>query len=102
MQPPRHQYHVYFMSNKKDGVLYIGVTSFLEQRIHQHKTGHYKGFSKKYNLHALVYSEEFKYVNDAIKREKQLKNWRREWKIELVEKDNPEWLDLATDWVWEA
>lgn len=98
---PLHEYHVYFISNKRDGVIYISVTSFLKRRIQEHKTGKYKGFSKKYNAHSLVYYEEFKYINDAIKREKQLKNWRRSWKVDLIEKENPEWLDLATDWMWE-
>jgi len=79
----------------KNGTLYIGMTNDLERRMFEHKNKLYKGFSKKYGLNKLMYFENFQYVNDAIKREKQLKNWNRSWKIELIEKDNKDWNDLS-------
>jgi len=82
------------MSNKKDGVLYIGVTSDLIKRVYEHKDELHDGFSKKYNTKKLVYYEVYDDINEAIKREKQLKKWNRSWKIELVESMNNEWKDL--------
>ncbi len=64
----------------------------------EHKSGVIQGFSSRHKLHYLVYAEFYQYVNDAIKREKQLKNWRRQWKIDLIESENKEWEDLAADW----
>lgn len=92
------QYYTYIITNKKDGVLYIGVTNNIERRITEHKRGSTKGFSKRYNLDKLVYFETHQYINDAIKREKNMKKWKREWKIKLIEKNNPNWEDLAKDW----
>lgn len=66
--------------------------------MYEHKNGINEGFSKRYGLNKLVYFEQFQYVNDAIKREKQLKNWRRQWKIDLIEEENGNWNDLAFDW----
>ena len=86
---------IYILSNKKGGVLYIGVTSNLPQRVHQHQTDQVDGFSQKYNLHNLIYFEMHDAMLDAISREKQLKCWNREWKVRLIEKVNPEWLDLS-------
>jgi putative endonuclease len=86
---------IYMLSNKKGGVLYIGVTSNLPKRVYQHQTHQLNGFSKKYNLNNLVYFEMHDAMLDAISREKQLKHWNREWKIRLIEKANPEWLDLS-------
>ena len=86
---------VYILSNKKGGVLYIGVTGNLPKRVYQHQTHPVEGFSKKYNLHNLVYFEMHSVMLDAILREKQLKHWNRDWKIRLIEKTNPEWLDLS-------
>lgn len=82
------------MSNKKDGVLYIGVTSDIVKRVYEHKNGFVDGFTKHYNLKNLVYYEVYEEIEEAIKREKQLKNWHRDWKIELVNKQNPNWEDL--------
>lgn len=82
------------MTNRPRGVLYIGVTNNLAGRVWEHKEGIIEGFTKKYNLKELVYHEEFEDVNSAIAREKQLKLWSREWKIELIEKVNPNWDDL--------
>ena len=87
-------YYVYILANKKNGTLYIGVTGDLLKRIHEHKNGLVKGFTKKYRVHRLVYYEQGKDINSAIEREKRIKKWRRQWKIELIEKANPDWKDL--------
>ena len=87
----------YILSNKRNGVLYIGVTSDLLKRTYQHKYHVVNGFSKKYNLNKLIYFEMHESMNDAIAREKQLKKWNRAWKIKLIETINPEWLDLSKD-----
>ena len=93
-----YQYYVYIITNKKDGVIYIGVTNDLERRMFEHKNKLVKSFSSKYNLDKLVYFEQYSSVNEAIKREKQLKKWNRHWKIDLIKKDNPKWNDLAKRW----
>ena len=78
--------------------MYIGVTNDLERRMFEHKNKLVSGFTAKYNVNKLMYFEDFQYVNDALKREKQLKNWNRQWKIDLIEKENKEWKDLSIDW----
>jgi len=88
------QYYVYIVTNKKQGVLYIGVTGDIIKRVYEHKSGLIKGFTKKYNANKLVYYEIHNDVKEAITKEKQMKKWNRQWKIELIEKDNPEWNDL--------
>ena len=90
-------YHVYILTNKRNGALYIGVTSNLLERVDQHKRGIYDGFTKKYSINKLVYYETFENINDAIAREKQLKKFNRKWKIELIEKENPTWRDIYDD-----
>jgi putative endonuclease len=85
---------IYILSNKPNGTLYIGVTSNLIQRIWQHKNDLVEGFSKRYATHSLVYYEQYKDIYTAISREKQLKKWKRQWKIDLIEKENTGWLDL--------
>ena len=87
--------YVYILASKKNGTLYIGVTSDIERRIAEHKAGLIPGFTQKYNVNMLVFLEEYQSTKEAIEREKQLKNWRRSWKIALIEKTNPEWRDLA-------
>jgi len=87
-------YYIYILASKKNGTLYIGVTSNLVQRIHQHKTGAVEGFTKKYAVDLLVYFEETEDINSGIAREKNLKAWKRQWKIDLIEKNNPDWKDL--------
>ena len=82
------------MSSKPNGTLYIGVTSDLGKRIWEHKQKIVKGFTKKYSVDKLVYYEEFANINDAILREKRLKKWNRDWKLDLIEKLNPCWSDL--------
>ncbi len=85
---------VYLLASKRNGTLYIGVTSNLPARIWQHRNDQIDGFTRKYRVHRLVYFELHEEMTAAIQREKQLKKWRRAWKIELIEKDNPEWRDL--------
>ena len=70
----------------------------MERRIFEHKNKLHPGFTVKYNLNNLVYFEEYQYVNEAILREKRIKKWKRQWKINLISKENPEWRDLAADW----
>jgi putative endonuclease len=82
------------MTNKKDGVLYTGITNSIARRAYEHKNGLCEGFTKKYNLKILVYYEMFNDAEVAIKREKDLKGWSRNWKIKLIEKTNPQWIDL--------
>ncbi|MEE4350525.1 MAG: GIY-YIG nuclease family protein [Pacificimonas sp.] len=89
---------VYILPNRKDGTLYIGVTNDIERRVSEHRGGAVKGFDAKYNLIRLVHYETFATIDDAIVREKPLKRWRRSWKINLIEADNPDWRDLAADW----
>ena len=91
-------YYVYILAGKKHGTLYIGVTNNLERRVYEHKKKMVSGFSKKYNVDKLVFFESTSDINSAIQREKQLKNWNREWKVALIESDNPTWTDLSKDW----
>ena len=88
------QFYVYILASKRNGTLYIGVTSDLVQRIWQHKNKMVKGFTKKYNVDRLVYYETHSNVESAITREKQMKKWRRAWKIRLIEGENSDWNDL--------
>ena len=88
------QYFVYMLASKRNGTLYIGVTNKLLKRVHQHKNDVTEGFTRKYNVHSLVYYEVFNRIQDAITREKQMKKWKRQWKMELIEKSNPNWEDL--------
>jgi putative endonuclease len=90
-------YYVYILSSKKNGTLYIGVTSNLIKRVWQHKNKVASGFTSEYDVNHLVYFEQYSDVHDAIRREKQLKKWNRDWKVELIEKNNPRWEDLYVD-----
>jgi putative endonuclease len=89
-------FHMYIMASES-GVLYTGVTNFLERHVTEHKLGQIQGFSQKYKTHKLAYYEPFGDVRNAIAREKQLKRWRREKKVALIEKINPTWRDLSQD-----
>ena len=91
-------YFVYILCNKRNGTLYVGMTSDLENRVFEHKMGLKDGFSKKYNTKKLVYFERHDDPESAILREKTVKKWRRAWKINLIEKNNPQWKDLSKDW----
>jgi putative endonuclease len=86
---------VYILASQPYGTLYIGVTSDLIARLYQHRTGQVKGFTSKYGVYRLVRFELFETMHEAISREKQLKRWHRQWKINLIESDNPDWHDLA-------
>ena len=89
-----NQYYVYILARKRNGTLYIGVTSDLVKRAYEHKSDLVDGFTKKYGVHDLVYYETVDSIESAIAREKQLKKWNRAWKVRLVEKGNPYWRDL--------
>ena|SRR3989338_6494654 len=88
-------YFVYILTNKYNTTFYIGVTNNLERRMIEHKQELIEGFSKKYKLYKLIYFEEYINPLDAISREKKLKNWHREWKISLIKKGNPNFIDLS-------
>jgi putative endonuclease len=87
-------YYVYILASKRNGTLYIGVTNNLFRRVYEHKNDSIQGFTKKYGVHMLVYYEDTDNIESALQREKQLKTWKRRWKLELIEKVNPEWKDL--------
>jgi putative endonuclease len=90
---------VYVMNNKPKGVIYVGVTDNLEERIKEHKLKLYpKSFTAKYNCDKLIYFEEFENDQEAMIREKRLKKWKREWKVKLIETMNPGWMDLSMNW----
>ena len=92
------KYYVYILTNKNNKVMYIGVTNNIQRRLYEHKTGLIEGFTKKYNVHKLVWFEETCDVKSAIEKEKQLKGWKRERKNQLVSERNPEWKDLSDEW----
>ena len=89
------KYYVYILASKRNGTLYVGMTNSLRNRMEQHRLGKNPGFTQKYNVKILVYFEEYNDPRDAIAREKQLKWWRRKWKLELIESMNPDWKDWA-------
>ena len=88
-------YHVYMLASDRHGTLYVGVTNSMRNRLDQHRSGSGSAFVVKYKVHRLVYLESYENPEDAIRCEKQFKNWKREWKISLIEEDNPEWTDLS-------
>ncbi len=88
----------YIMANRRNGALYTGMTSNLVARVWKHRAGVFEGFSKQYGCTRLVWFERFAWVVEAIRREKQIKEWKRDWKLALIERTNPDWLDLAADW----
>jgi putative endonuclease len=87
-------YYVYIMASKRNGTLYVGVTNDLVRRIYEHREGQADGFTKKYGVKTLAYFESHDDIDRALQREKNLKHWRRAWKIDLIEKANPDWHDL--------
>lgn len=89
------KYTVYIMSNMRHGTIYIGMTSDINRRVYEHKNKTIDGFTKDYSLDKLIYIENYSDVNEAIKREKQIKAWKRSWKIQLIEKQNPSWIDFS-------
>lgn len=90
---------VYIMASQPNGTLYLGVTSDLLQRGHQHREGLIDGFTKKYGCTLLVWYEQHEQMHTALTREKEIKKWRRAWKLRLIEKDNPQWRDLYEDFI---
>jgi putative endonuclease len=88
---------VYMLASKRNGTLYVGVTSNLPQRVWQHKNDLVEGFTRRYGIHALVWYEVHETMENAIAREKTIKEWKRQWKIDLIEAMNPEWRDLYED-----
>ncbi len=85
---------MYILANRKHDTLYVGVTSDLVRRIWEHKNASAKGFTKRYGVHTLVWYEQHETIESAIDREKAIKEWKRKWKIDLIERSNPEWNDL--------
>lgn len=94
-------YSVYILASQFNGTIYIGVTNNLIRRVYEHKHGLVKGFTKEHNIHCLVYFEMTDSIEAAILREKQLKNWHRDWKKNLIERENPFWEDLYPSLVGE-
>lgn len=88
------QYYVYILASKRNGTLYIGFTDDLIGRVYQHKHSLAEGFTKRYGIKTLVYYEQADSIEGALLREKQIKEWHRKWKLEIIEKSNPEWKDL--------
>jgi putative endonuclease len=88
-------YYVYILASRRHGTLYVGITNDLRTRLEQHRLGLGSAFVRQYKVNRLVYVETYENVEDAIRREKQLKKWNREWKIRLIEEDNLEWKDLS-------
>ncbi|WP_336126905.1 GIY-YIG nuclease family protein [Mesoflavibacter sp. CH_XMU1422-2] len=92
-------WYVYIMANKPNGVIYIGVTDNIEERVKEHKLKLYpNSFTAKYNCNKLIYFEEITDAENAYNREKRMKKWRRDWKIKLIENMNPSWMDLSLNW----
>ena len=89
-----HTYYVYIMASKRNGTLYIGVTNDLIRRVYEHKNNLIEGFTNKYRVHKLVYWEQSENIESALQREKQLKIWKRQWKLALIEEHNANWQDL--------
>jgi len=90
----RSVYYVHLLASKPHGTLYVGVTSDLDRRLSEHKNKLVPGFTKRYRVDRLVWFEVHDLIEAAIRREKQIKEWKREWKINLIERDNPRWIDL--------
>ena len=91
-------YFVYILASGRNGTLYVGVTNDLIRRMSEHKSKLVPGFTRKYGVDKLVYFEEYASILEARARERSLKRWRRVWKLELIEKTNPQWRDLTEDW----
>ena len=90
----QRSYWVYILASRIGGTLYIGITNDLIRRVYQHRERHVRGFTKRYDVMRLIYFEQYDDPENAIRREKRLKKWKRAWKVQLIEKDNPDWNDL--------
>ena len=95
--PTMKEAWVYILASKRNGTLYVGVTSNLARRIHEHREGLLEGFTKRYDVKMLVWAERHESMMAAIQREKNIKHWPRKWKVDLIERQNPEWRDLHED-----
>lgn len=93
------RFHVYILASRRDGTLYVGVTSDLARRLEEHRSPATTSFTRRYNVHRLVHVETYADAETAIRREKRLKKWPRAWKVALFEGENPEWLDWAGEWL---
>ena len=91
-------YFIYILASKRNGTLYVGLTNDLKRRVLEHKQKIHKGFTSKYEVNLLVYFEEFESYQEAYARERQIKKWKRAWKITLIETDNANWIDLSKEW----
>jgi putative endonuclease len=94
------EYYIYILANKRNGTLYVGMTNDLARRVYEHKNDFVQGFTKKYGVHCLVYYEQCDDFDSALQREKQIKEWKRAWKLELIEKVNPLWKDLFEEIIY--
>jgi putative endonuclease len=94
-----HNYYVYILASKRNGTFYVGITNDLIRRVLEHKRGLIEGFTKKYGVHMLVYYEHTSDVNAALHREKIIKKWKRQFKLDAIERMNPDWCDLYYDMI---
>jgi putative endonuclease len=94
------QFYIYIMANKRNGTIYIGVTNNLSRRVYEHANNLVPGFTSRYGVKMLVHYESFDSISLAIQRETNLKRWPRKWKLDLIEKTNPQWKDLAEEAAW--
>ena len=92
------EFYVYIVTNRRNGTLYLGCTNDIKRRIFEHKNKILKGFTEKYNTNKLVYYQSFISKDEAFTKERQMKTWKRKWKVELIEQNNPNWIDLSEDW----
>ena len=95
-----NSFHVYILTNKRNGTLYVGVTNDIARRINEHRIDQVAGFTRRHELFRLVYFESCDSAFEAISREKQLKRWKRQWKLELIESVNPYWRDISDEVGW--
>ncbi len=93
-----NKYYVYILASKRNGTLYIGFTNDLQRRVLEHKEKVIKGFTAKHNVTNLVCFQEFETAEEGLIRERQMKKWKRDWKLRLIEEENPQWKDLSLDW----
>jgi len=89
------RFYVYMLASRRNGTLYVGITNDLNRRVWQHQNDIYEGFTTKYGVHRLVWFEAYDTMDPAVQREKRIKKWKRTWKINLIEQDNPNWSDLT-------
>jgi len=93
-----HKYYTYILTHERNHIFYVGVTNNIKRRISEHRKGTYGTHVGRYNIKKLVYFEEHQWIQEAIKREKIIKKWKRQWKINIITEQNPDWVDLSLDW----